>query len=271
MNANSPTLFIVSGSTGASGTQLVRTALAQFQHEDVPVHIVPQVRRTEQVDDLIQRAAQSRGIIVHTLVDSSLRAYLIEQAGNAGVQAVDLMGALLDQLAERLREQPLSQPGRYRVLHEQDLKRIDAIRFTVEHDDGQRTFDLPHAEIVLVGISRVGKTPISVYLATMGWKVANIPLAPNVNPPKELYEIDRRRVIGLTAQSDRLVTYRQHRGRDMGLRAGTPYTNPRALVDELEYAYQVFEKGHFSVIDTTDRSIEENADEIIGIMARRFG
>lgn len=271
MNPNTPTIYIVSGSTGASGTQLVRTALAQFRHEDVPVHIVPQVRHTEQVDELIARAAESQGIIVHTLVDSHLRAYLIERAEASAVQAVDLMGALLNQLADRLHEEPLNQPGRYRILHEQDLKRIDAIRFTVEHDDGQRAFDLPHAEIVLVGVSRVGKTPISVYLATMGWKVANIPLAPGVNPPEELFRIDPQRVIGLTTQTDRLVTYRQNRGHGLGLRAGSAYSNPKALIDEVEYAYDIFKKGRFSVIDTTDRSIEENADKIIALMARRFG
>ena len=266
-----PAIYIVSGSTGASGTQLVRTALAQFSTDDVIVHIVPQVRTTAQMDRVVARAAADKGIIVHTLVDQQLRGYLIEEAESRRVTAVDLMGGLLDQLVARLNQQPLSQPGRYRVLHEQDLKRIDAIRYAVEHDDGKRAYELDKADIVLTGISRVGKTPIGVYLATMGWKVANVPLARNVNPPGQLFEIHRGRVIGLTAELDRLVMYRQHRGRDLGLKAGTSYTDPKALVMEMEYAYEIFRKGHFSTIDTTDRSIEENADESITLITRRFG
>lgn len=268
--SDTPTIFIVSGSTGSSGTQLVRTALAQFENEDVPVNIVPQVRTTEQVDRLVAQAAGSDGIILHTLVDQTLRHYLIAEAGARRVTAVDLMGPLLDHLAARLKQKPLGQPGRYRVLHEQDLKRIDAIRFTVEHDDGKRAYELDKADIVLTGVSRVGKTPVGVYLATMGWKVANVPLAYNVNPPDELFEIDRQRVIGLTTQIDRLIAYRLHRSHDLGLKAGSSYSDPKALVLELEYAHEIFRKGRFTVIDTTDRSIEENADEIITLLTRRF-
>jgi hypothetical protein len=266
----SPTIFIVSGSTGASGTTLVRTALAQFQNQDVMVVNVPQVRRVEQLEAIVQQAVETNGIIVHTLVNSSIRSQLVALAQAKGVSTIDLMGALLHQLSQRLGELPLGQPGRYRVLHEQDLQRIDAIRFTVEHDDGKRAFDLPHADVVLTGVSRVGKTPLSVYLSTMGWKVANIPLARNVEPPAGLFEIDHRRVIGLTTQADRLVAYRQHRGHDLGLKAGSSYSDPKALILELEYAQDIFRKGRFTVVDTTDRSIEENADEIITILTRRL-
>ncbi|MBZ0303607.1 MAG: kinase/pyrophosphorylase [Anaerolineae bacterium] len=266
-----PSIYIISGSTGSSGTQMVRTALAQFQDEDVPVHIVGQVRNTELLEEIVHEAAKQHGIIVHTLVDGALRQYLIALAQEQHVHEVDLMGPLLGQLTSCLRQQPLSQPGRYRVLHEQDLRRIDAIRFAVEHDDGKRTYELKEAEIVLAGVSRVGKTPIGVYLATMGWKVANIPLAQGVKPPEELFQIDHRRVFGLTTQSDRLVSYRQHRSHDLGLRAGSAYVDPARLIGELEFAYDLFKRGHFTVIDTTDRSIEENADEIITLINRRFG
>lgn len=266
-----PAIFIVSGSTGSSGMQMVRTALAQFQTDTVNVVNISQVRRVEQLEAIVQDAADAGAIIVHTLVNADVRNQLVALADARGVVAVDLMGPLLHELAQRLGERPLGQPGRYRIMHEQDLKRIDAIRFTVEHDDGKRTFDLAQADIVLTGVSRVGKTPLSVYLSTMGWKVANVPLAYNVEPPASLFEIDNRRVIGLTAQADRLVAYRQHRGHDLGLKAGSGYSDLKALILELEYALDIFHKGRFTVVDTTDRSIEENADEIVTLISRRFG
>lgn len=266
-----PTIYVVSGSTGASGMQMVRTALAQFKEDQVSVILIPQVRRPEQLERLVQQAVEKRGIIVHTLVDGAMRSRLIELAAANGIEAIDLMGNLLEALSQRLAQKPLNQPGRYRILHEQDLKRIDAIRFTVEHDDGKRTYELKEAEIVLTGVSRVGKTPIGVYLATMGWKVANVPLARGVNPPEELFKVDRQRVIGLTTQTAQLVSYRQHRAHDLGLRAGSAYTNPQRLIEELEYADQIFRRGRFTVIDTTEKSIEESADEILTLMSRRFG
>lgn len=266
----SPTIFVVSGGAGTSGNQLVRTALAQFPTADVSVTIVPQVRQTEQLAQVIAAAAAVDGIVVHTLVDETLRRELVHLAKANQVVEIDLVGTLLNQLVGSLGQKPLEQPGLYRKMCEQDLKRIEAIEFAVDHDDGKRAHELSRAEIVLTGVSRVGKTPLSMYLSTMGWKVANVPLVKGVNPPSTLFEIDSRRVVGLMIEAGQLVAYRRQRGHHLGIAESSTYTAPTELVDELEFAREVFRRGRFAVVDTTDKPIEESASEIIGHINRRL-
>jgi hypothetical protein len=249
---------------------LVRTSLAQFLVNDIPVMIVPQVREVEQLEQVVAQASSITGIIVHTLVDAALRGELIKLAKAHGVVEIDLVGPFLEQLTRLLGQQPVGQPGLYRKMREQDLKRIEAIEFAVEHDDGKRAHELLQAEIVLTGVSRVGKTPLSMYLSTMGWKVANVPIVPGISPPSSLFEIDHRRVIGLTIEAGQLVAYRQRRGHHLGIAASSSYTAPAELVEELEFAREVFRRGHFAVIETTDKPIEESADEIIAQINRRL-
>jgi [pyruvate, water dikinase]-phosphate phosphotransferase / [pyruvate, water dikinase] kinase len=267
---NTTSIFIVSGGAGTSGEQLVRTALAQFQNSDVAITIVPQIRELEQLDPVIEHASATNGVIVHTLVDGELRNRLVELADEQHVTQIDLIGDLLSILQLRLRQSPLGQPGRYRKLREHDLKRIEAIEFAVEHDDGQRVQDLARAEVVLTGVSRVGKTPLSVYLSTMGWKVANIPLVKGIHPPSALFEIDHRRVIGLTIEPGQLVAYRQRRQHHLGVSGASPYGEPEALLEELEFAKQIFRQGQFAVVNMTDKPVEEGAHEIATIITRNL-
>lgn len=267
---NKPTIFVVSGGIGASGVQLARTALAQFKNVDVPIIIVPQVRSIEQLEEAIAQASSSGGMIVHTLVDPYLRTRLVDLAQANHIVELDLIGPLLDQLTGCLGQEPLGQPGLYRKMREQDLKLIEAIEFAVEHDDGKRAHELPLAEIVLTGVSRVGKTPLSMYLSTMGWKVANVPIVKGISPPSALFQIDSRRVVGLTIEAGQLVAYRQRRGHHLGIATGSAYTEPGELYEELEFARSVFRQGQFAVVDTTDKPVEESADEIIAHITRRL-
>ncbi len=266
---SAPPVFVVSGSAGASGSRLANTALAQFLAAETPVLVVPEVRTDAQLQAVVDQAAAQGGLIAHTLVDAGLRARLADLARARGVAAVDLIGPLLDELARLLDQQPAGQPGLYRRLHEEDVKRIEAIEFTVAHDDGKRAHNLAQAEIVLIGVSRVGKTPLSIYLSTMGWKVANVPLIKGVTPPPALFEIDRRRVIGLTVEPGQLIAYRQRRGQHLGLPGGS-YTDPAALFDELEFARALFRRHGFASVDMTDKPVEEAASEIAGRMIRRL-
>ncbi|MBZ0288364.1 MAG: kinase/pyrophosphorylase, partial [Anaerolineae bacterium] len=232
---------------------------------------VPQVRHTEQLERVVAQAASADGIIVHTLVDTALRQALIRQAAAKQVPEIDLVGRLLSQLVDCLGQQPVEQPGLYRKMREQDFKRIEAIEFAVEHDDGKRVEELHHAEVVLTGVSRVGKTPLSMYLSTMGWKVANVPLVKGINPPQALFEIDQRRVIGLIIEPGQLVAYRRRRGQNLGIAHNSAYSAPTELVEELEFARDVFRRGNFAVVDTTDKPVEESANEILGHLNRRLG
>jgi hypothetical protein len=264
---NSLKIFIISGGTGASADQLVRTALAQFQNVDIPIIIASQISNTAQLQEIVVQAAATGGIIVHTLVDANLREQLADLVHDYQLVHFDLIGPLLNHLQLQLRQEPLGQPGLYRKLREHDLKRIEAIEFAVAHDDGQRIHELHRAEIVLVGVSRVGKTPLSIYLSTLGWKVANVPLVKDISPSPILFEIDHRHVVGLTIEPGQLFVYRQ---RHLGASLSSPYTEPQALVEELEFARQIFRQGQFAVFDMTDKPVEESANEIINIIARRL-
>jgi regulator of PEP synthase PpsR (kinase-PPPase family) len=267
---NQPTIFIVSGGVGTSGSQLVRTVIAQFLDNNILVTVVPQVRHEEQLNQVMVKASAVGGIIVHTLVDATLRRELVRRAKANHIIEVDLVGPLLEHLTSWLGQQPVGQPGLYRKLREQDLERIEAIEFAVEHDDGKRVHELLQADIVLTGVSRVGKTPLSMYLSTMGWKTANIPITKGIELPSVLFEVDYRRVIGLTIEPGQLVLYRQRRGHHLGIGAGSSYTAPTELFEELEFARAVFRRGNFAIVETTDKSIEESADEIVARVLGRL-
>jgi len=266
-----PPIIVVSGGRGASGEQLVRTALAQFSNGDaVPVEIMGGVKTEAQLREAVTRAEQTGGTLVHTLVDAELRERMIVLARAHNVSAIDLIGALMLRLTHVLGSEPIGQPGLYRQIREAYFRRIEAIEFTVDHDDGRKPHELGLAEIVLVGVSRVGKTPLSIYLGTRGWKVANVPLVRGIDPPPELFQIDPRRVVGLTIDPENLRAYRSRRQRKLGVDSYTPYTDPRALYEEVQYAEEICRRAGFPLVDITERSIEENADEVIAHVTRRL-
>lgn len=265
-----PAIFIVSGGVGASGEQLVQTALAQFEGAEVSVKIVPHVREVAQLEEVVDRAAKAGGIIVHTLVDVDLRQTLIRLARKKNVEAIDPIGRLLSQLAKLLRQEPLGEPGLYRQLRQAYFDRVEAIEFTMAHDDGQKRDEWARAEIVLVGVSRVGKTPLSMYLSIQGWKVANVPLMPGVPPPPELFQLDPRRVVGLTIDPGQLVSHRQQRQQRLGVSRGSAYTDPIKLYEEVEDMRKLCRRSGFAVVDITDKPIEESAGEVIASVTRRL-
>jgi regulator of PEP synthase PpsR (kinase-PPPase family) len=271
IEAKLPPIYVVSGGVGASGEQLVHTALAQFPGNDVPVIVVGNVRETAQIDRVIAQAVDSGGTIAHTLVDASLRGYLVGRAQAAGVAAIDLMGPLLRRMAEVLGREPLGHPGLYRQLHRDYFDRVAAIEFTMAHDDGKKPEGWPSAEIVLVGVSRTGKTPLSLYLSVLGWKVANTPLIPNLPPPPELFQLDPRRVVGLTIEAGQLLLHRQQRQIRLGAPGPSAYVDPNSIYEEIRNAKQVFRRGGFAVIDVTDKPIETCADEIIRLIQHQVG
>lgn len=268
--ADVPPILVVSGGRGVSGEQLLRTALAQFSNREVPVEIVGNVSTEAQLQAAVERAERTGGSIVHTLVDADLRQKMIVLARERNVTAIDLIGGLMLHLTNLLSQEPIGRPGLYRQIRETYFKRIEAIEFTVDHDDGRKAHELDRAEIVLVGVSRVGKTPLSIYLGTRGWKVANVPLVSGLEPPEQLFTIDPRRVVGLTIDPQYLQSFRDQRQQKLGLRSGSSYTDLDALYEEVRYAERVCQRGGFPLVDITERSIEENADEVIAHVTRRL-
>ncbi len=264
-----PPVYVVSGGVGASGEQLVQTVLAQFPDQHVPVIMVGNVRQVTQIKRVIAQAKQVGGTIAHTLVDDRLRDLLIDLTRAEDVVAIDLMGPLLSRLESVLKRQALGQPGLYRQFHRAYFERVSAIEFTMAHDDGQHPAGWAQADIVLTGVSRAGKTPLSMYLAVLGWKVANVPLVPEVPPPPELFKLNRHHVIGLTIRPDQLIVFREQRYRQLGVPVPMDYIDPRRIGAEVQAALRVFRRGRFTVIDVTDKPIETTADEIIKLIESR--
>lgn len=264
-------VYVLSGGTGASGEQLLRTVLAQFPDNQVSVRIVAHVRQREQIEQAVAEAARHQGTVVHTLVDPELRQSLIDLAQAYNVAEIDLMGSLLNHLSDRLGQQPIAHPGLYRRLRQPYFDRVAAIEFTLAHDDGQRPEGWNSADAVLVGPSRVGKTPLSMYLAVLGWKVANVPLVPGIDPPRTLARLDRRRVFGLSMEPGQLLYYRKQRQGRLGAGMLNDYTNASKIHLEIEAARELYRHRGYTEIDATDRPIESTADQIVNLITRRFG
>jgi regulator of PEP synthase PpsR (kinase-PPPase family) len=264
------TIYIVSGASGASGEQLVHTVLAQFPEIQVPVAKVAHVRQVGQIESVVDKAAERGGIIVHTLVDDKMRKALIRLGRERDVVTIDLMGGLLSRLTDMLGEKPAGQPGLYRQLHQAYLDRVAAIEFSMAHDDGQNPQDLQDADIILFGVSRLGKTPLSMYLSVLGWKVANVPFIKGMDLPSELFTIDHRRIIGLSINPDQLLFYRKARRRRMGRLGPDKYDDPISIDEEIDAARRIFRRHNFSIIDVTNKPIETSADEVIKLITSRF-
>lgn len=263
-------IYVVSGGRGIAGNNLVQSLLIQYPDNKVPVEIIGRVSDEDQIFDIIMKAKADGGLIAHTMVDPILRMKINELCGEFGVAEVDLMGKLADYLDETLSVEPLQHPGLYRELNHQYFDRIESIEFTLSHDDGMSPQRLREAEIILTGVSRAGKTPLSVYLAMYGWKVANVPLVPGVPPPDELFQVDPQRVFGLHIGASQLIAHRQKRLQSWNNHKNESYVDQRAVRDEIRKAMFVFDRGGFSVVNVSSKPIESTANEVLNLMAQRF-
>jgi regulator of PEP synthase PpsR (kinase-PPPase family) len=264
-------VFILSGGMGSSGEQLVRTVIAQFPDANLSVEIFPKVYTRDQVQEILGEAVKSDAVVVHTFVDPDLRGYVMKVSQDIGLSAIDLVGPLIGQLVEKIHQVPLGKPGLYRQLYQSYFDRIRAMDYMLDHDDGKNPEGWRDAEIILLGASRVGKTPLSLYLSVLGWQVANVPLVADISPRKELFELDRNRLVGLTIAPAELIEHRKHRQRNLGV-AGSPssYVDPEKIFEELQTIEVFYRRHRISVVDVTGKPIETTADEIIRRVRRNF-
>lgn len=253
-----------------AGNQLVQSILVQFPQHRVPVHTISRVFTREQAEEAVSAAAAAGGIVVHTMVDQAVRAAVKELCRQRSVKEFDLLGELEDYLSNILGARPINKPGLYRQLNQKYFDRIEAVEFTVSCDDGQRPEQLKNADIIITGVSRTGKTPLSMYLSIFGWKVANVPIVKNVEPPQQLFEIDARRVFGLTVQADEIAVFRRKRLRSYTLTQTGGYQDSLEIEEELDYSRSVFRRGSFTVIDVSGKPVEATANEITATLAERF-
>jgi regulator of PEP synthase PpsR (kinase-PPPase family) len=263
-------VYVVSDATGATGQRVVQAGLAQFARADVQVELKPGVRKAGQVRKLVQEVAAKGGTIVHTLAVPELREVMLEEGRARHVVTIDLLGPLVARLSECLELAPLARPGLLRQLDESYLQRIDAIDFAVRHDDGRNPDELPQAELVLVGVSRTSKTPISIFLAYRGWRVANVPIVADLDPPRVLDRVDWQRVVVLTIEPERLVLLRRARAKRMGRGLSLAYASADHVQRELDWAELILRGRRWPRVDVTNKSIEECAAEIIALQSRRM-
>jgi hypothetical protein len=264
-------IYAVSDATGQTAEGVVRAALTQFDASEVRLTRYGGVRTPAQVREIVNEAKQSGGFIVHTLVSEEMRRLVLNEGRAANVATIDLMGPLLARLTDLLASQPRAQPGLFQAFDTAYLQRIDAIDFSVRHDDGRNIQDLDRAEIILVGVSRTSKTPLSIYLAYRGWRVANVPIVLGIKPPDRLFELPRRRVIGLIVRPDRLAELRKARVEHMGTRI-LGYADLEHINQEVAFAYEIFSKRpDWPLVDVTTKPVEETAAEVVSLIGRSEG
>jgi regulator of PEP synthase PpsR (kinase-PPPase family) len=266
-----PPIYVVSGGKGLAGDSVVQSILIQFPDNKISVIIVPDVNSSEKAREVVNNALASNGVIVHTMVNPVMRKILSDACEEKNLKHFDLVGDLSNYLENLLKVEPINKPGLYRLAHIDYFQRIEAIEFTLKHDDGQYADKIAMADIVLTGVSRTGKTPLSVYLAMFGWKVANVPLVPGIAVPEDLFKIDHNRVFGLTISSNYLIVQRGNRVKNLQMADDVDYIDRRKVGQEIEYAELIFKKGQFTVINITNKPVESSANEILTILTERFG
>jgi hypothetical protein len=263
-------IYIASCGEGINAFNLVESTLVQFPDSEISVVKVGHIRSESQVDELIDKVKDIESLIVHTMVNSELRQYLTRKGIEHHIVTIDLMGPVLSKIQAFLNKDPLEKPGLYREIHHIDLKQVSAIDFALAHDDGLNPDTLMGSEIVLLGLSRAGKTPLSMYMAVMGWKVANIPYVPGVPMPKILDAVDRRRVIALNINVEQLSSHRKMRQESLGTADIYSYVSKQDIEDEIQNAQKYYITRGFSMINVSNKPIETSAEEIVEMITRRF-
>ncbi|MBW2451584.1 MAG: kinase/pyrophosphorylase [Deltaproteobacteria bacterium] len=256
-------IYLLSDATGETAEKMVHAALTQFRDKAVRIKRMNNVRTKNQVYEILDEALAINALVVYTIVNRDLAQLVHDECDGFGLTNIDLLTPLLMKLADSFGRSPKEAPGLLHGVDEAYFRRIEAIEFTVKHDDGQEPRNLHQADIVLVGISRTSKTPLSIYLAHRGWKVANIPLVKGIEPPEQLFSVDGSRVAGLLIDPQRLVELRAARLRNLGQDPKAAYADYEEIEEELKHARKFFRRHPWIVIDVSGKSIEETANEVL--------
>ena len=262
-------IFVVSDATGHTCELVVKAALSQFDTSMAILHKVQYVRDIQQVKKAVKDASKVNGIVAFTLVSPELRKTMHQEGIRLAVAAIDIMGPILTRLTDLLEISPLALPGLFRHLDEDYFARIETIDFAVNHDDGAKPEELNLADLVLVGVSRTSKTPISIYLSFRGYKVANVPIVLGFEPPHQLFELDKNRIIAMTINPNRLQMIRMARLSRLKIHDIDSYSNIDRIEEEIKYSIQIFNKMGWVVIDVTSKSIEESSTLIMELIGKR--
>jgi [pyruvate, water dikinase]-phosphate phosphotransferase / [pyruvate, water dikinase] kinase len=264
-------LHLVSDSTGETTQKVLAACLAQFEGIEVTQHLWPMVLDKTQLDEAARGVERNPGPVLFTLADEKMRTALVKRLSGTAMPMISVIDPVIDALGRYFHRRRSGRPGGQYKLNAEYFQRIAAMEFASAHDDGQATWNLNQADIVLVGVSRTSKTPTSMHLAThWGLKAANVPIVPSVPLPKPLIEIDGPFVIGLTAAPDRLIQVRRNRLLMLKEQEETDYVDEEVVKDELRFARRLFTERGWPVIDVTKRSIEETATAIYTLYSRQL-
>ena len=262
-------IHLVSDSTGETVQSVARACLVQYEGVFVQEHVWSLVRSRGQMEKVMQAVERDRGPVLYTLVDQELRDCVRDHCRRLQLPCVGVLDQVMSVLAVHFHSKSEQWPGRQHQLDEGYFDRIDAMHYTLAHDDGQSPHDIEDADVVLVGPSRTSKTPTCVYLANRGVRAANIPLVPSVDPPPELEKVKRPLVVGLITDPERLVQIRVNRLRLLQRETESEYTDMETVQREIQEARRLYARRKWATIDVTRRSIEETAAAILQMLATR--
>lgn len=263
INKINPIIYAVSDSIGETAESVVKATASQFVEEKFDVIRVPYVKDKEQIDKILDEAVAANAIICYTIVSPELREHIADRAMELDLQVVDVLGPMLKAVEKTTGLFPKNQAGLIHSLDHEYFKRVEAVEFAVKYDDGKNPLGLLKADIVIIGVSRTSKTPLSMYLAHKKVKVANVPLVPELQPPDELFQVPPYKIVGLLIDPFKLNEIRSERLKTMGLSDTAVYADMKRINDELEYAKGIMRRVHCPIINVSNRAIEETAGIIL--------
>ncbi len=257
-------LHLISDSTGETVSSVARAALAQFETVEPDEHVWSLVRTPAQLEKVLLAVEEEPGVVLYTVVNQTLSDTIKQFCHQRNLPCIPVLSRVVMEMAAYLGAEVSSEPGRQHILSEDYFSRVEAMEFTLAHDDGQATWDLEEADIVVVGVSRTSKSPTCVTLANRGYKAANIPFVHNIPLPENLFKLKRPLIVGLTIGPDRLKQIRQTRLQSIDQRSGeSSYADHEQIIEEVKASKRLFQKHRWPSIDVTRRSVEETAANII--------
>ncbi len=264
----SKTIFAISDSLGETAEAVARATVSQYDKENLEVVRIPFINSEKQIDEVLIEAAKGPHVICHTIVSETLRHYLTTRVTELGLLSVDILGPALKAVGSIATTAPRMTAGMIHKLDQEYFKKVEAIEFAVKYDDGKNPKGFEKADIVIIGVSRTSKTPLSMYLAYKKIKAANLPLVPEIPLPEELFQLPSKKVVGLVIDPYKLNHIRTERLAAMGLAGDANYADVKRIEEELQYAKAVMRRVHCPVLDVSNKSIEETASQVMQIVAR---
>ena len=267
--SNTYHIHLISDATGETLNAIAKAALAQFERNQVEEHSYVLVRSAKQLERVLEHVRAEPGLIFFTLVNPELRRELLAQCASMSLPCLDVMEGPITMVRQFLGAAETHRPGAQHEVDQRYLQRIEALNFTIQHDDGQALDTIENAEVVLVGASRTSKTPTCVYLSIRGVRAANVPLVPGIPLPPQLLAAKEPLIVGLWASPDRLMQVRRNRLTTMGEKRDTDYVDLEKIRSEISDTKRVFEQQDWPMIDVSRRSVEETAAAVINLLTER--